>query len=64
MFICGLTELPGTYVADVQFSLRVGPPTNGGGAVSKAVACLRIPFPNKDALCGLSGEDAPSPTGT
>jgi hypothetical protein len=43
-----------TYVADVQLSLHVCPPTTGVRAVPKAAACLWYPFPNRAALSGLS----------
>ena len=56
-----LLPLPHTYVADVQLSLHVGPPTTGAWAVFNAVACLWNTFP----LTGLPGlasvrEDVPS----
>lgn len=41
----GWDKAPGTYVADVQLSLHVGPPATGAGAVLKAVACLQNPSP-------------------
>ena len=56
---------PSTYVADVQLSLHVGPPTTGAWAVFNAVACLWNTFP----LTGLPGlasvrEDWPNPAET
>ena len=52
------TDVPSTYVADVQLGLGVGVLTTGAGVV----ACLWIPFPSLiGLLCQDSvGEDVPN----
>ena len=51
----GWTEVPSTYVADVQLSLHVGPKINRVEAFPKAAAYLWYLFSNRAALSGLSG---------
>lgn len=52
------------YLAHVQLSLHVGPPTTGEGAIPKAVAYLLNLFPKWVALSGPVGEDVPYLAGT
>lgn len=48
------------YVADVQFSLYIGPQQLEQGTVPKAVACMWNLVPNRPALSGFCGRDSPN----
>lgn len=56
--VCAEPRSPSTYVANVQLSLHVSPPTTGAGAVPKVVACLWNPFPIGLTCLVSDGEDA------
>lgn len=47
------TKAPGTYAADMQLSIYVGPPTPGTVTPPKAVADYSIQSPNRASLSGL-----------
>ena len=50
-------EAPGPYVADIQLSLHVGPPT----IWEEVVAWLWYQFPNRAALSGFSERECTYP---
>lgn len=58
----GQTEAPGTFVADVQLSLQVGPTTEAG-SVPKALPVCGI---HSNGLPGLAsvGKNVPNPAQT
>lgn len=55
---------PPTHIQYINGSVHVCPPTTGGMALPKAIACLWNLFPNMDAISGLEwgqGKDASWP---
>lgn len=60
-----MASIPYTYVADMQLTLHVGPPTIVPGALFDFIACLWTPFPlaGPPYLASMGG-DALSPAET